>query len=76
MKDFFKYLGTLLFSFISGFGGFLIKNVEFMIGILAIAIIIYVIYILVSDEKDKASKIVTAFAGLVGGIATAASIAK
>lgn len=74
MKDFFRYLGTLVFSFFSGFGGFLIAHADFFVGLLATVIVFYIIYILISQEGEKASKIVTAIVGLIGGIIAAAAI--
>ncbi len=74
MKDFLQFLGKFLFAFFSGFGSSLMANAEFLVGILAIAMIIYIIYILFSEETDKAQRIVTSLSGLVGGVVAAASL--
>ncbi|MGI8503205.1 MAG: hypothetical protein ACR2LR_19050 [Hassallia sp.] len=74
MYDFKEFLGLLfrfLISFIFGFGTLLTKHKEFLVGILAIAVIFYITYELFFNKKEDGNKyhrVITVFLGFVLGI--------
>ncbi len=70
-KDFLDYFLRFLFSFIVTFGSFIKLNKDFLVGILAIAVILYMTYELYFNKEDGGQKyfrVISVFGGFVAGV--------
>lgn len=68
MEEFLKFIGGWLAGYVLAVGGVLVGNQVFVVGAFAIAVIIFIIFVLVSDTNEKGTKIFTAITALVGAV--------
>ncbi|MGB5713841.1 MAG: hypothetical protein WBM44_23390 [Waterburya sp.] len=78
MENFLKYLASFLFWFFSSIGTAAISpdGIAFILGIFIVAMIIFIVYLMMSRIENKLQIISTSAAGLVGGIVAVAEMSN
>ncbi|NEP61824.1 MAG: hypothetical protein F6K31_33545 [Symploca sp. SIO2G7] len=78
MEEFFQFLGTFLFCFLTSIGGFVLApdNFNLIVGIFVVLMILFIIFVIGSDIENKPKTLISAFVGLFTGILTAVRISN
>jgi len=78
VEDFFQFLGTFLFCFLTSIGSFVLAptNFNLIVGIFVVAMILFILFVIGSDIENKPKILVSAFTGLFTGILTAVRISN